>query len=148
MCLIVDASRLGVCLAEPVKADSEPILNWIRRGGRIVYSTGGKYGEELDKSPNLKRKLLELSRSGGATLVQPGILRDDERDLARRSDLRSDDPHILALARHSGARVLYTGDAGLMADFRNKSLVDRPRGKIYSGVANKALLRRGICGTA
>ena len=145
MCLIVDASRLGDCLAEPVKPDTEPILSWIRRGGRLIYSTGGQYGSELDRSPQLKRKLRDWVQAGRAQLVPSDQFLDDERALASRRDLRSNDPHILALARHSGARVLYTGDGRLMEDFKNKSLIDGPRGRIYSGAANKRLLTARTC---
>ena len=45
---------------------------------------------------------------------------------------RSDDPHILALAQVSDVRLLYTNDGDLQQDFGNKSLIDNPRGKVYS----------------
>lgn len=41
MCIIVDADRLGAFLANPVDADAAPVRDWLNRGGRIVYSTGG-----------------------------------------------------------------------------------------------------------
>jgi len=58
---------------------------------------------------------------------------------------RSDDIHILALARAGGARLLYTEDKDLKKDFKNKAIIDDPRGKIYSGAKNKRLLKRGVC---
>ena len=57
----------------------------------------------------------------------------------------SDDVHILALARASGARLLYTGDKNLMTDFKTKSIIDNPRGKIYSNAKQKNLLKPGLC---
>ena len=46
--MIVDATRLGDFLANPVHEDVAPIRNWLdRQGGRIVYSTGGKFAQEV-----------------------------------------------------------------------------------------------------
>ena len=46
--------------------------------------------------------------------------------------LQSNDRHIIALAKASGARLLYTGDGKLLRkDFDNKAYIDNPTGKIY-----------------
>lgn len=149
MCMIVDANRLADFLADPVREDAAPVRKWLDRGADVlVYSTGGQYGAELDKSPNLKRKLLDYARRGRAKLIQPERLAEDERGLSRRSDLHSNDPHVLALARESRARLLFTSDAGLMADFKTKELIDNPRGKVYSGAANQRLLTKTVCSRA
>ena len=51
----------------------------------------------------------------------------------KRSDVcRSNDPHIVALAQLSNARLLYSNDDDLRHDFGNKQLIDQPRGKVYS----------------
>ena len=68
---------------------------------------------------------------------------DDQNTL--QGQIRSDDPHVLALARATGVRLLYTGDADLIADFKDKAFLDRPRGKIYSGAANANLLTKSVC---
>ena len=146
MCLIVDANRLGTFLADPVNEDAAPIRRWLDRGsGRLVYSTARSFAEEVGS--RARRKLLDYVRAGKARLVPAGGFADDERALRAEADLRSDDPHVLALARATGVRVLYTGDADLMADFKNKKFVDRPRGKIYSSAANARLLTRTVCPT-
>jgi hypothetical protein len=41
--------------------------------------------------------------------------------------------------------VLYTHDRDLMHDFKDKAIIDRPRGAIYSGAANSALLTASLC---
>lgn len=69
------------------------------------------------------------------------------RALQGTGQLRSNDPHILALARASGARLLYTADKDLIADFKNPRIVSRPRGKVYSGAANARLLAGASCGS-
>ena len=45
---------------------------------------------------------------------------------------KSNDHHIIALAQLSGARMLFSKDRDLHKDFKNKQLVDNPRGKVYS----------------
>lgn len=148
MCMIIDANMLAEFLADPIKDDAAPIHDWLdRRRGSLVYSTGSQYGAELNRSPNLKRKLEDYARRGRARVIPAEEVARDERALARRSDLRSDDPHVLALARTSGARVLYTADNELIADFKNKAILDNPRGKVYSGVSNRSLLTRTVCQT-
>ena len=148
MCMIVDANALADFLADPIRDDAAPIHDWIERGwGTLIYSTEGRYGAELNRSPNLKRKLEDYARRGRARVIPAEEVAHDERELARRADLRSDDPHVLALARTSGARLLYTADNELIADFKNKAILDNPRGKVYSGVSNRRLLTRTVCQT-
>ena len=145
MCIIVDANRLGDFLADPVKPDSAPIRRWMDRGGgRLVYSTGAAFTREVGR----RDKLLEYVRPGRASAIPAERFANDERALRARGDLHSDDPHVLALARATGARLLYTSDRNLMEDFRRKDLVDRPRGKVYSGAANADLLAKARCGLA
>ena len=144
--MIVDANRLGKFLADPIKDDAAPIHDWLERGwGSVIYSTGGQYGTELSRSPNLKRKLEDYARQGRARLIPPEEFASDERALARRGDLKSNDPHVLALARASGARLLYTRDDDLMIDFKNKALIDDPRGKVYRRASHRRLLTRSTC---
>ena len=58
----------------------------------------------------------------------------------------SDDPHVIALAQVSRARLLYSNDGDLQKDFKNKRLIDQPRGKVYSTIKNKKLLgRKDLC---
>ena len=44
----------------------------------------------------------------------------------------SNDEHVIALAQVSGARLLFSNDVPLHRDFKNRDLVDVPRGKVYS----------------
>ena len=144
MCIIVDANRLGGLLSDPADADAAPVRNWLERGGRIVYSTGGAFTREVGRR-RMRDRLLDYARAGRAQYVPADQLADDERTLAARHDLRSDDRHVLALARTAGVRLLYTGDRDLMADFKNKALIDRPRGRVYTGAANAPLLTAAAC---
>ena len=132
MCIIVDANRLGAFLSDPANEDAAPIRDWLdSRGGRIVYSTGGAFAREVGR--RTRAKLLAYVRAGQAQVVSADRFANDERRLSERGDLRSDDPHVLALARWTRVRLLYTGDPGLIADFKNKEFVDRPRARSTRG---------------
>ena len=144
MCIIVDTNKLGAFLADPPDDDSRPIHKWLDRGvGSIVYSTGGRFAKEIQD--RAKTKLENYVRAGRAKLIPGNLFAGDERNLNARADLRSDDPHVLALARAAGVRLLYTADRNLISDFKDRSFIDRPRGKVYSGVRNANLLTGSVC---
>ena len=144
MCIIVDTNKLGAFLADPADEDSRPIRKWLDRGaGSLVYSTGGRFAQEI--RGRVRAKLADYARAGRAKLVPESRFAADERSLEARADLRSDDPHVLALARTAGVRLLYTGDRKLISDFRNKNFIDQPRGKVYSGARNAGLLTGSVC---
>lgn len=148
MCLIVDANRLGKFLADPPNEDALPIRKWLNRrsgSGTLVYSTGGKFESEL--RGKARRRLADYAQAGKARLVPAARFARDEAELFASDQLQSDDPHVLALARASGARILYTCDKKLKTDFKNRDLISAPRGKIYSGAANANLLTSSACAT-
>jgi len=143
--MIIDANRLGRFLSEPPDIDAQPIRKWLeQRGGRLIYCTDGAFKTEIGQSA--RTKLRQLAQSGCAVLVENSRV---EENLARLPEqIRSDDKHVLALAVASGARLLYTGDQKLMADFKDKAIIDGPRGKIYSGAKNATMLTRSACAQA
>ena len=144
MCIIVDADRIGRFLRDPTDDDSEPIRRWIDRGGGVVvYATEERFRKEIVRSA--KDRLAEYVRAGKARHIAIERFGEDVKELRHSGRLRSNDAHVLALARASGARLLYTGDTSLMDDFRDKALIDKPRGRIYSGAANRNLLTRSTC---
>ena len=144
MCIIVDTNKLGDLLADPVSKDSRPIHDWLRRGkGSIVYSTDGGFAKEI--RGRARARLADYVRAGRATKIPGSRFSDDERNLKTRANLRSDDPHVLALARAAGVRLLCTVDHDLISDFKDRRVIDHPRGKVYSGARNAALLTGSAC---
>lgn len=156
MCAIVDANVahevFGPCKSEA----GEKFYDWIdAEPGRLVV--GGKLLKELEKgSPKF--------RKWASALIEAGKMRTMNEDQVNaraeeiKSECVSDDSHIIALAQISGARLLFTNESGekkqrLGEDFKNKSLIDQPRGKIYTTRTNqrftsthKRLLgRRDLC---
>ena len=141
MCIVIDANQLGAFLNNADDADAMPIRRWLNKGfGRIVYSTGGSFADEVGRG--YKQRLEAYVRAGQAKLVPAARFADDEKALLPHT--RSDDPHVLALARCEGVRLLYMKDNRLIADFKDKEFV-RPRGKVYSGFRNANLLTKTAC---
>ena len=146
MCIIVDANKMGIFLAVPVREEVAPIYDWLHRhAGKIVYSTGGKFAAEMGE--RTKQKLFRHAQAGRAKLIPAQEFAADEEHLQTNQFMRSDDPHVLALARFSRARVLYKSDSALIQDFKNKQLIDKPRGRVYSRPTNAGLLTALTCPT-
>ena len=135
---------MGRFLAEPAHDDAKPIHRWLQGSrGRLVYSTGGKFDTEIYRGA--QKKLSEYVRAGTAKLIPESVFRDDAHRLRTGGKLRSNDAHVLALARAGRARLLYTGDDNLKADFKDAAIIASPRGKIYSGAKNSRLLSATAC---
>lgn len=143
MCIIIDANVLGKFLSEPGNEDCDPIYRWLKNGGRIVYSSGSQFGNEIGASA--KSKLSELAGKGSAVLIDAREFQEIEANVRKDGFCKSKDFHILALARFTRTRVLYTKDKNLIQDFKNKKFIDNPRGRIYSTKSNTDLLNRSIC---
>lgn len=143
MCIVIDTNKLAEFFEAPASEDAAPIHKWLSGRGLLVFGVGGCFGEI---GPRLRRRLRDLVRAGRARPVPAAKLDKDVRALQGTGQLRSNDSHILALARASGARVLYTADKDLIVDFKNAHLVGHPRGKVYSGAANARLLAAASCG--
>ena len=152
MCAILDANVVGQVFGENRPAAGQEFFEWINSGrGRVVL--GGRLRRELDRNDSFQRWRRQAGLAGRAELLPDETVDDRTRQLERAGACRSDDPHVVAVAQLSGARLLYSNDANLQADFGNKKLVDRPRGKVYStqrrrdltGDHRRLLGRRDLC---
>ncbi|CCD83654.1 protein of unknown function [Bradyrhizobium sp. ORS 285] len=137
MCLIIDNN-----VAHEVVQKSRSAMPIIKALDcrKVMLATGGLHLQEL-LGNKMGRLIKELIRNGRARNFSGPIIESKTKEYEANESVRSDDPHILALAAVSGARVLYTRDKDLIGDFRNKSLIS-PRGSIYSSERNEHLLRR------
>lgn len=144
MCIIVDANVAHKLAANPCGLDASPLRDRIENK-RLEVASGGRNAEEL-LATKLRRWFVEQTRSGTVRIYPPVLLAVEEERCRQRQKCVSDDQHIIALARVSGARLLYTVDGALRTDFKNKELVDKPRGRIYSSHRNADLLdQAGLC---
>lgn len=144
MCLIVDAN------ARNLLSNRGSLVNaWLSGGrGNPKLVAAGKLREELANKEETRRWLVELERAGRLRSADAASLAAEEARLRRSRSCVSNDHHVLALAIVSGARTLATEDGALMHDFRNKAIVDRPRGSIYRDIPeHRRLLRHtASCG--
>jgi hypothetical protein len=93
--------------------------------------------------------LVELERAGRLRFnFSDKALHEEENFLRKAGMCVSNDLHVLALAIVSGARTVATRDQALSKDFRNKAVVDSPRGSIYRdpGKHGHLLCHTSSCG--
>ena len=89
-------------------------------------------------------KILVLLKSTGAAQEFSKTAVDARQSLVSSMPIRSDDPHVIALALVSGARLLVSADVDLVADFKDRAIVNAPRGKVYNlKSANRLVSRYG-----
>ena len=140
MCIIIDTNMFGA-YRDPKDSDMAPVRKWVNGRGKIVYVDAGKYGNEL-KSSNMLTLLGDYRDAGKANLADAEKVLAKTRELEQQN-LKSDDPHIIALAQVSGTNLLVTGDDDLMHDFKNSKLIKQ--GKIYKNQSHTHLLTDRRC---
>jgi hypothetical protein len=135
MCIIIDANvgnEFG-----PLTDDARCIYEWLIAGGRVA--AGGRLKAELlrTKFRNLYQPLLLAGR-----LLEYANHDVDqvENDLRQAKTCTSDDPHIIALARVSDSRTLFSRDVNLHTDFCDRMIL-KPRGRVYQNRSHQHLLR-------
>lgn len=150
MCAIVDANAANDVFGEDRTEAGRGFFNWLATGDGILV-VGGKLLRELERT-KCREWLPQAERAGR-------LVRADDNDVDRKAQYLEEnelcksknDHHVVALAQTSGARLLYTNDAALQEDFKNRRLV-KPRGRIYTTGFNdkfdrskRALLRNNVC---
>lgn len=147
MCAILDANVASEVFSRNGPTAGTKFLDWVEKGGNHLV-VGGKLTDELSA---VSKELKQLGLAGRTKIINADEIEIEEKRL--QSKCKSNDPHIIALARISGARLLYSNDVDLQEDFKRKELISGPRGKIYTtlreksfGSAHKKLLRqKNLC---
>ncbi len=130
MCSILDASVVGEVFGSNSSEAAKKFFDWIDSGkGRLV--TGGKVLRELNKNSNFRVWRKEATSAGIIREANENEVNAKTEKLKIEGLCRSNDPHVIALAKVSGARLLYSNDGNLIKDFKDKKLIDQPRGKVY-----------------
>lgn len=101
---------------------------------------GGKLTQELSNNSSVRRFLRVLQQAGRAISFPDNLIEQEIRNVNALGLCVSNDEHIIALARISGARTLCSNDTDLHTDFKNRELVSNPRGRIYQNAEHKSLL--------
>lgn len=140
MCIIVDTNCLND-LNNPQNEDMKPVRDWLKKHGSLIYTTGGKYGEELKHSA-IKNQLVKWRQSNQFKQIKQKDKLEEQENQFKRMALKSDDPHILALAKVANVKVLVSQDIDLHADFTNPQIVG---GKVYQKARHAHLLKKDTC---
>ena len=147
MCVIVDNNVRDRVFLRPEDKDFRKLHSCLfgkgRPAVRIVY--GGKLRREYFQRDKIKELLLELVRAGRARTVDDHSVDQEMATVIEGGLCRSDDEHIIALARVGNVRLLCTDDEPLKRDFKNQSLIDKDRGRVYGRASHQHLLDR-FCG--
>lgn len=138
MCLIVDANLCSVLFKKTSDTQYQELRETIF-ANRVTLIYGGKLTVEYFKAGVLPVIAL-LSQSGKARKVDDELIGAQLKKIENKCS--SNDEHVIALARadRKHAHLLCSNDKALCDDFKNKSLIDLPRGKIYSPTRHKASL--------
>ena len=154
MCAIVDANVANEVFGPNPTPAGEMFFNWLNRGSNRLVA-GGQLLEELEGSGSHFRDWArEVVRSGHMKILNENKVRERTTQIEREKQHTSNDPHVLALAQLSGARLLYSNDGDLQRDFKDRKLI-KPQGTVYStrenknftGVHKRLLGRRNLCRT-
>ena len=141
MCAIVDANVMHEVFGSNLPPAGEGFFDWIEKGTKRLV-VGGKLREELEQSSEDFRKWARVAiRTGKIRIVNTNEVDAKTREIENEGGYVSNDPHVLALAQVSGARLLYSNDGDLQEDFGKKSLIDDPRGRVYSTRVSKNFQR-------
>ena len=140
MLIIVDANCAVETLSERPSPDFKPVLDAVIAGTNKLAIGGSTLNKEYQKLKGVWRFIRILDQAGRTQLCSVSEV-DREMELVKTAfDISSDDPHVLALARISGARILCSRDKALHSDFGNPRIINRPRGKVYQNATHARLL--------
>jgi hypothetical protein len=142
MCIIIDVNIAERIVLRTGDANYKELTEclWGRRRPPVKMVYGGDLLREYRANARLMAALEALDRAGRAVKYPEDSLRRETKSVGRQGLCKSNDQHIIALARVSQTRLLCSRDRDLCDDFKNKSLLDKPRGKIYKNGTHLKLL--------
>ena len=150
MCAIVDTNCLPEVFARVGRSRGGKLFyDWMTTGhGKLVV--GGRCRHEIKKSEVVHKWMRQAKLNGRAIFVEDVHVNRKEQKIEAEGGIISDDPHIIALALISGARLLHSRDGALQKDFTRKEIVNNPRGKVFpteaSAKAQRTLLEnKSLC---
>ena len=139
MCAIIDANVGHEVFGNNQSPAGKFFLNWLLHKGGAKLAVGGKLWAELNSYSKFQPLFADLLRRSKVVKC------DDDSVNAEAASIddicRSNDSHVIALARISGARLLYSNDLDLHKDFKNPRIINEPRGRIYTTVKNNDITR-------
>ena len=135
MCAIVDANVRDQVFGDAQSDAGKFFLDWLLKPNGGTLALGGKLRQELSddgRNQNFMKVYGQLRLNGRVRDVTDSVVDAETETLTTAKICRSNDAHVLALARVSGARLLYTNDQYLQDDFNNPQIINEPRGLIFT----------------
>lgn len=127
MCVIIDANVVPSIFDQNRQTPSgKLLLDWIAKGRSVIY--GGRLKKELLQITSFKQWAFEAHKKGLLKDIEEDKIRPEIERLKKQT-LKSNDSHIIALAKVSETKLLYSKDQDLQTDF--KDLIKKPKGKVY-----------------
>lgn len=137
-CLIVDTNKLR-WFTDTSEEIPQIVIGLLKRQKGKLY-IGGGLKEEI---PHKYRQWYSVGvRAGWIVNVSDEEVDQETTWLKVHHTLESNDHHVVALARVSGARVLVSCDGCLRDDFRDRNLISQPPGKLLPFKVDKRRVRK------
>ena len=147
MCVVIDTCTFSDAFSSPPQPAYRPLIEWLTRtdsdGSAAIGGT--KYRAEIGMHGQAIRFFARLARAGRTNDVDNVVVDAEENRLVQTGACVSNDQHVIALVRKSGARSVCTEDSGLMTDVKNRTLVNGPRGRVYRTANHAHLLHHDRC---
>ena len=149
MCIIVDTS----CLHHVANSTEcgRPIVKWLLNPNKLSgLIVGGKLHDELRRSSFERRRkeaffqTLRVLREAGRLHIFTGSEVQQKTEELEKGKIRSDDPHVVALAIISKCNLVFTEDKDLEMDLKTRSLVGH-KVSIYKNNSHTRLLTTCRC---
>ncbi len=137
MCMILDINMWPDFFNKTIAMQS--VHKWLeKKNGKLVYSNHELFQKELTQ--NQRTALQEYSRKGQARLVPKKQVEQKITSLRADNTFKSNDIHILGLAKAVRVKVLCTKDKDLHYDFKHIL-----HGHIYQNASHQHLLTKDTC---
>ncbi len=131
MCAILDTNVVSEVFGNRKSRAGCAFRQWLDSGSSTLM-LGGKLADELNRNTHFQKWKRAAIQYGKLQLLDRMEIETQTAMLHQSGACVSDDEHIIALAQISNARLLFSNEPNLHKDFRNKSLINDPGGKIYS----------------
>ena len=147
MCVILDSNKIGDFLNH--KPSMVPIHNWLKtQNGKLVYSNHPQIETEIKKHAKMPVFLRERKKTGQAKLIPSRLVAQEIAEIKQNAKkqgykLKSNDIHIVALAKASDSKLLCSEDRNLHKDL--KQIIGSSKCSIYQNENHKNLLKEDIC---
>jgi predicted nucleic acid-binding protein len=139
VCVIVDANIAvdTLCGRDP---EFQPVLKALLSKRTTLVVGGAVLRKEYDKIPSISGVLISLDQVGRLRREKDSRVHDETLAVKEMKVCRSNDEHIIALARVGEVHPLCTKDDNLAQDFLDSALIEK--GNVYNRASHKHLITK------